>query len=285
MTSRSGATLPDPADLEVGAPGYYRRLGSGRYRPTLHTQGAWQPGEQHLAALTGLIVHEVQAHSPRPELQPARFCLEVLGQIPAAETTITVHTARPGRTIELVVAEVEIGGRVVVRASIWRLLVGDTSEAAGGAPAPLPPPEAMPTHDATSRWPGGFIASLELRAEPSTTPGHRRVWLRAGPELVVDEPVSDLAALLGLVDTANGVAVRTDPGRWMFPNTDLTVHLHRQPTGGWLGLDTRQVLGATGVGLTSSTLYDLDGPVGRSEQILTLRPIPDRSQSRRPPAV
>lgn len=60
----------------------------------------------------------------------------------------------------------------------------------------------------------------------------------------------------------------------MFPNVDLTVHLHRQQRGAWTGLDTTVTFGPSGQGLTSSVLHDLDGSVGRAEQILTVRPLP-----------
>ena len=92
-------------------------------------------------------------------------------------------------------------------------------------------------------------------------------------DLLADEPVAPLARFVGLVDTANGIAVRQPPGEWMFPNLDLTVHLHRQPVGGPVGLDTTVVFGPDGVGLTSSVLHDAHGAVGRAEQILTVRPL------------
>lgn len=268
------SALPDPATLEAGAPAYYRRSGPDRFVPTLHAQGAWQPGEQHLAAVSGLVASQVARHLPRPELQPTRFGYEVYGVIPAAETTVTVRTLRPGRTIELVEAVVEVAGRVVVRAAVWRVLVADTTEVAGGEPAPLPPPDVLPAFDATRHWPGGFIASLETRRADDAVPGRSRVWLRARPTLVAGEEVDDTTVLMGLVDTANGVAVRADPRRWMFPNTDLAVHLHRRPTGPWLGLDTTQVIGPTGAGTTRSTLHDLDGGFGASAQALTVRRLP-----------
>ena len=87
-------------------------------------------------------------------------------------------------------------------------------------------------------------------------------------------PFLTAAAFLSVVDTANGIAVRQDPREWMFPNVDLSVHLWRQPVPGWVGLDTTVVFGTGGVGLTSSTLHDVEGPVGRCEQILTVRRLP-----------
>jgi len=112
-----------------------------------------------------------------------------------------------------------------------------------------------------------------LRA-PGGEPGQGQVWVRTTLPLLEGEPVSPVAAYLGLVDTANGMNVRLDPREWAFPNVDLTVHLYRTPDGGpgyWLGLDTLVTFGARGVGLTSTTLHDEHGPVGRAEQILTVR--------------
>jgi hypothetical protein len=40
-----------------------------------------------------------------------------------------------------------------------------------------------------------------------------------------------------------------------------------------VGLDTTVVFGPDGVGLTSTVLHDAHGPVGRSEQMLTVRPL------------
>lgn len=90
--------------------------------------------------------------------------------------------------------------------------------------------------------------------------------------LLSDEEVSALATYVGHVDSANGIAVRQSPDQWMFANVDLTIHLHRQPVAGPVGLDTSVVFGPTGQGLTSTTLHDVLGPVGHASQVLTVRP-------------
>jgi hypothetical protein len=41
-------------------------------------------------------------------------------------------------------------------------------------------------------------------------------------------------------------------------------------------LDTTVTFGPTGQGLTSTVLYDVDGPVGHALQMLTVRPVPGR---------
>jgi hypothetical protein len=145
---------------------------------------------------------------------------------------------------------------------------------AGGQAPALPAPESAPTWTLSDAWPGEFITTLEVRPVGPVRPGRTTAWVSTRLDLLAGEPVSDLARYLALVDTANGIAIRESPKEWLFPNLDLTIHLWRQPRGRWVGLDTTVVFGGQGHGLTSATLHDLDGPVGRAEQILTVRPAP-----------
>ncbi|MEO9150890.1 MAG: thioesterase family protein [Lapillicoccus sp.] len=252
-------------------PSYYRRLPGGFFEPTVHVQGVWNPAEQHMAPVSGLLVHAIEEHEPREDLQLARITFEILGVIPSALSEITVTTIRPGRTIELVEAVLVAGGRPAVRAHAWRMARQRTDVVAGGAPEPMPTPDSMDAWDDTARWSGGYIRTLEGRQSASSVPGRGQVWLRTDTTLVEDVAVSATAAFVGLVDTANGVLVREDPAEWIFPNIDLSIHLWRRPTPGWVGFDTTVVFGGDGIGLTSTVLHDKDGPVGRSEQILTIR--------------
>jgi hypothetical protein len=227
-----------------------------------------------MAPVSGLLAHALELHAPRPDLVMARVAYEILGLIALAPTVVRTRTLRAGRTIELVEAVASVGGREVVRARAWRLAANDTAAIAGGLPRAMPPRERCAPFDAAATWPGGYIRSIEALRGPEREPGAGQAWLRTPFPLVDGEPTTPLAAFLGLVDTANGMNVRVDPRDWAFPNVDLTVHLHRTPQGGpgrWIGLDTLVPLGSGGVGLTSTILHDELGPVGRAEQILTLR--------------
>ena len=84
--------------------------------------------------------------------------------------------------------------------------------------------------------------------------------------------MSPTARMAGLLDIANGLAVRVDPREAAFPNLDLTAHIFAEPTGEWIGFDTAVSMGATGIGLTHSTIHDQTGPIGVVSQILTVRP-------------
>ncbi|MFD9882835.1 thioesterase family protein [Streptomyces alboflavus] len=255
---------------------YYEPVDAHRYKPTAHAGGAWSADEQHFSPLGGLIVHAIDRHlADRPDngLLMSRISFDILGRPALDECEIRVETVRPGRTIELVEAVVLIGGRPVVRGRAWLLAALDTTAVEGGAGDRLTPPDALTPWEMGSVWPGGYIASVDVRPLAPPQPGRTTAWISTDLDLVAGQTVSPLASYVTLVDTANGIAVRQPPTAWMYPNVDLTIHLHRQPRGRWTGLDTTVTFGPTGQGITSTVLHDLDGPVGTAQQMLTVRPL------------
>ena len=262
-------------DAVESKPSYFERLDAHRFKPTAHASGAWQSDEQHFSPLGGLVVHAIEcvrASEQRPGLLLSRVSFDILGRIALDEFDIHVETTRPGRTIELMEATVVIGRRPVVRARAWFLAEQDTSGVAGGEPDPLQPPESLERWQMSSLWPGGYIASLDARTIGAPQPGRTTAWVSTPVELVAGESASPLASYIALVDTANGIAVRQEPTKWMFPNVDLSIHLYRQPEGRWTGLDTSVIFGSHGQGITSTALHDVAGPIGHAQQTLTVRP-------------
>jgi hypothetical protein len=252
---------------------YFERLsstpdGGGRFRATEHTGGGWNPAEQHIAPTVGLVAHCLAGGGP-----VQRLSVEILGTIGIDEVEVAVQTVRPGRTIELVEATVTWAGRAVVRARAWRLAGSDTSAAALAVESPLPPREELAAWDMSAGWPGGYIASLEVRHR-DVGPGRAQAWLRSRQDLLDGEDVSDLTRSLLLADTANGLVQGPERRGWFYPNVELTAHLFRAPAGEWVGMDTSVSWGPGGHGLTATVLHDEAGPVGRVAQLCTLRPMP-----------
>lgn len=253
---------------------YFHRLSPTRFRATEHVVGAWDQSTQHIAPALGLLVHAVETDRDERRddgLAVARLSFDILGTLPVDVVDVTVDVLRPGRTIELVEARLGHGGRDGVILRAWLMRPGDTDAVAGTALPRVPGPHDIPAWDPTSVWPGGFIASAEVRRE-QVEPGRAVFWVRSDQRLLDDEPVSGLAHAARLLDIANGMTVRADPQQVAFPNVDLTAHLFAEPEGEWVGFDTAVSFGAGGVGLTSSVLHDERGPVGTMAQILTVRP-------------
>lgn len=241
------------------------------YEPTPAAQGAWNPHEQHMAPATGVICAELERFSPRHELRISRINLDIWGVIWFAPFTITTRTLRPGRTIELVESRLEAKGKTCIVATAWRMKISDTQEIAGLEDKKIPHFDQMTPWQGMQQWGGGFIKSMCFKTNDQHRAGQGIVWMNNDLDMIASEPTSSFVHLMGMVDTANGVATRIPAEEWAFPNVDLNINLLRLPQGRWLGVNTIQQYGTDGIGLTSSVLHDELGVFGRSEQTLTLR--------------
>lgn len=253
---------------------YFVRLDERSFRATEEVSGAWDVEHQHIAPALGLLEHGVERDRDRRRsdgLRVGRLSYDILGTVPVDTVEVDVRVVRPGRTIELVEASLSHGGRVVVLLRAWLMQCSDNERIAGTPLPRMKPPADLPPWDPTGVWPGGFIASAEVRREQEE-PGRARYWVRTRSTLLDHEPVSDLARFAGLLDIANGMTVRAAPAEVAFPNVDLTAHFFEEPHGDWLGFDTAVSFGASGLGLTSSVIHDEHGPVGTLAQVLTVRP-------------
>ena len=264
---------------------YFERTGPRSFRATEHVSGAWIAETQHIAPALGLLAHavEVDRDARRSDgLVVGRLSYDILGTVPVDEVEVDVSVIRPGRRIELVQATLSHARRTAVLLRAWLMEPRDTAGLAATSHQRIPPPEEMEPWDPTSVWPGGFIASAEVRRR-QVEPGRAAYWVRTALPLVRDEEASRFARVAGLLDIANGMTVRADPRTVAFPNIDLTAHLFEQPAGEWIGFDTTVSMGGGGVGLTSSVLHDERGPIGTSAQFLTVRPAhAGRRQARSP---
>jgi len=120
----------------------------------------------------------------------------------------------------------------------------------------------------------GYHTAMDFRFVEGafTEPGPAVVWMRMRQPLVAGEPVSPLSRVLVAADAGNGVSATLDYQRFVFINTELTVHLLREPDGEWVCLDATTHLGAPGLGLAESLLSDERGRIGRAAQTLLVRP-------------
>ena len=200
-----------------------------------------------------------------------RLAFDILGTIPVDVVETTVRVVRPGRTIELVEATLTHNGRAAVVLRAW-LMQPPT-------PPTCTPPRCHgsihpPTcrHGTATVWPGGFVASADVRRE-QVEPGRAAFWARTPLPLVEGEPVSPARRRGRPVrHRQRHDRARRSAGRRL-PNVDLTAHLFAAPRGEWIGFDTTVCFGPAGVGVTNSVVHDIHRPIGTMSQILTLRPI------------
>ncbi|WP_158883906.1 thioesterase family protein [Amycolatopsis anabasis] len=253
---------------------FYLPLGEGRFQPTEHTAGPWTADAQHFGPPSALLVRALEEIPAARETQLGRVTVEILGPAPLTELSVRSRLDRPGRSVELLTAELVAGERAVARAQAWRFAASDTSTVATGTAPPLPSPEGFPVGPRPENWLGGYLDAMEWR--PITggfgEVGAAAVWARQRVALVDGEKPSPLQRLFAVADSGSGVSGLLDPRDWWFINAELTVHLLREPEGEWIGLDAVTVIGPNGVGTATSKLHDLGGQLATGAQALLVRP-------------
>ncbi|MEV6717017.1 thioesterase family protein [Lentzea sp. NPDC051208] len=253
-------------------PAFYLPLDETTFRSTEHTVGPWGPDSQHLGPPSALLVRSLLKLG-NPSSALARVTFEVLGPVPVADLTVSTSVERPGRSVELLAAALSHEGRTVLTARAWRIVTSDTASVAGGEVPALSPPESAVPMEIPEHWGGGYLAAVEWLSVSGGifTPGDAQVWARPRVAVVEGSEPSPEELLFSVVDSASGVSSRVDIRKWYAINTDLTVHLHRRPAGEWVGMDARTTIGPDGVGLATSVVHDVAGPVGTTAQALFVR--------------
>lgn len=263
------APVPPP-----GEDAFYLALDEGRFHATGHTAGPWSPDAQHLGPPSALLVRALEHLPAAFDASLARVAVDILGPVPTGPVTVTAGVERPGRSLELVTAELSAGGRPAASARGWRIVRSDTSAVAVGDGDPLPPvTEGMPV-ERPAGWGAGYLDAMEWRwlSGGFAADGPARVWARQRIPLVAGEEPTPLQRLFTVADSGSGASRWLDPREWYFINCELTVHLHREPAGEWIGLDAATVIGPAGTGTASTVLHDREGQLGHGAQALLVRP-------------
>lgn len=255
------------------ADAFYLPHGENRFLPTEHTAGPWTPDAQHFGPPAALLVRALEGIPADTVMTLARVTVEILGPAPLTELTVTAKLQRPGRSVELLSAELTTADRAVARATAWRIIASDTTDIAAGSAAPLPPPDSCPAAEWPREWHTGYLDAIEWRAIHGMVhaPGPAAAWARQRVPLVDGEKPSALQRLFTVADSGSGVSYRLNPGEWWFINSELTVHLEREPLGEWIGLDATTVIGPHGAGTARTSLHDGSGSVGTGMQALLVR--------------
>ena len=87
-----------------------------------------------------------------------------------------------------------------------------------------------------------------------------------------DENPSPFQRICPLADCGNAFSRNGETTEYTFVNPDLTIVLHREPIGDWLGSSTVSRWEPSGIGMADSLLFDEHGAVGRAVQTLVITP-------------
>ena len=253
---------------------FYLPLGDGRYLSTEHTGGPWDPQFQHGGPPSALLARALEAESPSWPATLARVSVDILGPVPVTELTLRSRVLRPGRSVDLVEAELVAGERAVVRAQAWRVRAAELDlPAHEEAHVPVP---AFPDAETTlpDGWRGGYMRAIEWRFVGGVWAGSgpATVWGRMRYPLVPEEEPTGLQRVLAVADSGSGVSSVLPFDGWLFINPELTVHVAAPARGEWICLDAQTTVDRTGFGLATSRLFDRDRLVARGAQSLLVGP-------------
>jgi hypothetical protein len=250
---------------------FYLPHDAGRFTATALTAGPWDGELQHGGPPSALLARAVEATPADRPSTVVRMSVDLLGPVPLGPVEVSSRVLRPGRSVELVEAELSAAGRVAARALAWRIREAPLDLPGAATEIREPPPFSETDSDGVPGWTGGFISSLQTRFVDGgwNVPGPATMWARMRVPLVDGEQPSGLQRLMVLADCGNGISSALPISNWMFINPDLSVHLTRVPEGDWLCLQAQTHIDAPrGFGLASSRLYDRTGQIATGAQSL-----------------
>ena len=254
-----------------------------RFLPTELTRGPWDPNAQHGGPPAALLGTALEQCERRGDTMVVRVTFEILKPIPLAPLTVATRMLRSGRSVQVVAGSLSAGSEEILRAHALRIRTADIE-----VPEAQSNPPPGPEHGTPPRYfPVSIDAGYHTAMEGSFVRGNFNeigsaiAWMRMRYPLIAGEAVTPLARVLIAADSGNGVSSALDFRRFIFINPDLTVYLHRYPAGEWVCLDAETTVSRRGVGLATSTLYDLQGPIGRGLQSLF---VAERSAAKGKPA-
>ncbi|WP_165950252.1 thioesterase family protein [Actinomadura sp. GC306] len=274
MTTDSRAAGTEDAPVTGAA--LFERDGS-RLVPTDHARGPWRPDALHGGAVAAVLANAVDV----PERTPTRLTIDMLGPVPHVPLTVRVTRPEGGRRVVRQEITLLADGTPVARASCVAVRKSDVELPEGATDHPNPF-GGVPVPELTTPTPGareavgydcfdsGAIRVRRLDAD-RVPAGSAGLWIGLLLPVVAGEPMPPIARVAAAADySSTATNMRLDQRKWSFMNTELTVHLSREPAGDWVGLMAAGVVQPVGAGLSVSTIYDAAGRLGQSAQALVI---------------
>jgi hypothetical protein len=256
----------------------YAATGEGRWRSSELTRGPWHPEHQHAGPPIALVARQIErAASALGLLHVARLTANLLRPIPIAELGVAVQTDYAGRNAAHFSATLSSGGKEVARFTALAQREAELAIPESLPGHPLPQAPKLPDASAPAQFPfgqsfTGYPDLVECRtAEGKFFRGPCAIWFRLRRPLIAGEQPTAIERVAVAADSGNGISAILDFQRYVFVNSDLTIHLLRRPLGEWICIQAQTLLGPSSCGIAEARIYDTRGLVGRSVQSLALR--------------
>ena len=245
------------------------------FRPTGHCRGPWDAEACHAGPPTGLLARAMEHALPDQRL--CRITVELIRPIPFAGFRIVAQCTRQGRTVSTSEASlINDSGKALVVARGLHMTEQPLTEFPSHSASIGSPEQAIPGNFPIEETLHGLPAfngsgvTVRYPEGQTNSPGPTTAWMKT-VALLPDEAPSPFQRMCPLADCGNAFGRNADLQQVHFMNTDLTLSLHRDPEGEWLGTHSVGYWQANGIGLADATLYDARGAVGRALQTLLLK--------------
>jgi hypothetical protein len=255
----------------------FTALGRDTYRASGLTRGLWNPLHQHAGPSIALACRGFEVAAGRHGLTHiARITANLLRPVPIGDLRLEVAPEYVGRNVGHFSGRLLAGDKAV---AIYTALAHRATEVRlpedlPGHPLPSAPrtvEASVPAHFPRDGRYLGYSDLVDARvASGAFFQGPCAVWFRMRHPLLDTEPTSVYQRVAVFADSNNGISAILDFKRYVFVNSDLTIHLLRPPVGEWICLDARTHLGPQGCGHAQSAIYDTRGLVGRALQTLVV---------------
>jgi len=232
------------------------------YVPTTAGRGPWNPNSLHGRVIIGLLGAEIERRHGDPEMIPARLTVDMYRLPDFSPVEVVTRVVRDGYRIKVIDAEFISGGVSAGRATCQFLRKTEAPEGKVWAPEDwdVPKPDELPVPEPRNTPMAGMWAMRPISGGFQTAE-RRRTWMSEVRELVEGRPLTPFVRVAVAADFASPAAHVGDAGL-KYINTDVTVYLHREPVGEWVGFEVTDHGATDGVAVGATRLYDVQGPIG-----------------------
>ena len=233
-----------------------------RYVPTPASRGPWDPNSLHGRVIVGLLGAEIERRHGDPEFVPARLTVDMYRLPDLSPVEVVTRVVREGRRIKVIDAEFISGGKSAGRATCQLLRRTERPEGDVWTPPgwEVPKPDDIPPPEPSKHPMGGMWAMRPISGGFGTV-GQKRTWMAEVRELVEGRALTPFVRVAVAADFASPFANAGDAGL-KYINSDVTVYLHREPVGEWIGFEVVNHGATDGVAIGECFLYDEGGPIG-----------------------
>lgn len=249
--------------------------GDGRYVPTSYAVGPWDHAVVHGAPVIALLAGRLAP----AEHTLVRLTVDFLAPVPMAPLALTRTGPEGGKRVQREHAVLTADGREVAVAHAVLVRQGEVElpEKARRHTSPFDP-VAAPALDEPNRAAAEMVGwdsfdSASMVIEFVRVEGDRRVhaWINLVVPVVEGEPLRGVELAAVAADYGQSAVSRQLPfGEWSFRNGEQTLHLSREPVGGWIGMRSDALVQPVGAGFNTADLFDAEGWVGRSAAALVV---------------